>query len=122
MKAKACTSNLATFVIMVAWLCGLLLTACATTTSDASICRRAIGVWSSDSQPGKSIENRSDGIIVVKVNGLETARGKWQVKNGYVIEGIGNSIVESNKVLKVSRDEMVILSIDGHTQLTWRRQ
>ncbi len=101
---------------------GLFLTACTTTTSDAAIHRRMVGVWSLDSDPTKIIENKSDGTIVVKRSGVETARGTWQVKDGYVIEGIGSSIVESNKVLKVSGDKMVVLSIDGHTQLTFHRQ
>ena len=81
-----------------------------------------VGVWSSDAQPGKVIENRSDGTIVVRINGAETARGKWQVKDGYIIEGIGSGIVESNKILSVSGDRIVVLSIDGHTQLTLHRQ
>jgi len=101
---------------------GLLLTGCTKATSDASIDRRVVGVWSLDTQPGKVIENRSDGTIVVKINGTETARGKWQVKDGYIIEGIGNGRVESNKIVSVSEDKIVVLSIDGHTQLTLHRQ
>jgi hypothetical protein len=81
-----------------------------------------VGVWSSDAQPGKVIENRSDGTIVERISGAETARGKWQVKDGYIIEGIGGGIVESNKILSVSGDRIVVLSIDGHTQLTLHRQ
>ena len=100
----------------------LLLTACTKNTSDASIQRRVVGVWTSDTRSGKVIENRSDGTIVVRVNGVETARGKWQVKDGYMIEGIGSSMVESNKILSVSGDRMVVLSIDGHTQLTLNKQ
>ncbi len=100
----------------------LLLTACTKTTSDASTYRRVAGVWSSEAQPGKFIENRSDGTIVVRINGAETARGKWQVKDGYIIQGIGSGTVESNKILSVSGDKMVVLSIDGHTQLTLHRQ
>lgn len=100
----------------------LLLTACSKDTSDASIYRRVIGVWSSDAQPGKVIENRSDGMIVVKLYGVEIARGQWQVTNGYIIEGVGSSTMESNKILSVSTDQMVILSTDGHTRLTFKKQ
>ncbi len=116
------------FVIALTVL-GLLLTACTTTTSDASIYRRMVGVWSSDSQPGKVIENKSDGTVVVRINGAETARGKWRVSNGYVIQGPAealsqdnHSLIESNKVLSISGNTAVLLSIDGHTQLTMHRQ
>jgi hypothetical protein len=108
--------------ILTLFAVSLLLTACTKNTSDASIQRRVVGVWTSDSRSGKVIENRSDGTIVVRVNGVETARGKWQVKDGYMIEGIGSSMVESNKILSVSGDRMVVLSIDGHTQLTLNKQ
>ena len=81
-----------------------------------------VGAWTSESRPGKVIENRSDGTVVVRVNGVETARGKWQVKDGYMIDGIGSGTMESNKILRVSGDTMVVLSIDGHTQLTLHRQ
>ena len=108
--------------ILTLFAVSLLLTACTKNTSDASIQRRVVGVWTSDSRSGKVVENRSDGTIVVRVNGVETARGKWQVKDGYMIEGIGSSIVESNKILSVSGDRMVVLSIDGHTQLTLNKQ
>ena len=81
-----------------------------------------VGAWTSESRPGTVIENRSDGAVVVRVNGVETARGKWQVKDGYMIEGIGSGTVESNKVLSVSGDKMVVLSIDGQTQLTFNKQ
>jgi hypothetical protein len=39
-----------------------------------------------------------------------------------MIEGIGSGTVESNKVLSVSGDRMVVLSNDGHTQLTLNKQ
>jgi hypothetical protein len=100
----------------------LLLTACAKSTSDASAYRSVVGVWSLDSQPGKVIENKSDGTIVVRINGVETARGNWQVKDGYIIENIGTSTVESNKILGVFGDKLIVLSIDGHTPLTVKKQ
>ena len=74
-----------------------------------------------DSRPGKVIENKPDGTIVVRIDGVETARGTWLVKDGYMIEGIGSGTVESNKILSVSGDKMVVLSIDGHTQLTFNK-
>jgi hypothetical protein len=85
---------------------------------DGQIRRRIVGVWSLDADPSKVIENKSDGSIVVKKSGVEAFRGKWQVKNGYIIAGT----VESNKVLRIFGDKMVVLSIDGHTQLTFHRQ
>ena len=100
----------------------LLLTACTKTTNNTAIPRQLVGSWSLDSRPGKVIENNSDGTIVVRIDGVETARGKWQVKDGYVIESIGSGVVESNKILSVSGDKMVVLSIDGHTQLTFNKQ
>ncbi len=100
----------------------LLLTACTTTTSDASIRRHLVGAWTSDSRPGRVIENRSDGTVVVRENGVETAKARWEVKDGYIISGIGSGTVESNKVLRVSADEVVIEGLDGHPQLTWHRQ
>ncbi len=116
-------------VILTLAALGLLLTACTTTTSDASIHRRLVGVWSPDSQPGKVIENRSDGTVVVRINGAETARGRWLVSSGYVIQGPAEdwshanpSLIESNKVLSSSGDKAVLLSIDGHTPLTIHRQ
>ena len=39
-----------------------------------------------------------------------------------MIEGIGSGMVESNKILSVSGDKMVVLSIDDHTQLTFNKQ
>jgi hypothetical protein len=81
-----------------------------------------VGTWSSDSQPGKTIENKSDGTIIVRKNGVETARGKWEVKDGYITAGGESGILESNKILTVVGDKMVILSIDGHTQLTFHRR
>jgi hypothetical protein len=104
---------------------GLLLTsACTTTTSDASIHHRLIGVWSADpeQQPGKVVEVGPDGIAVARKDGVEKARGKWEVSGGYLIWGLGSNTVESNKVLRVSGNTMVILSIDGHTELTFHKQ
>jgi hypothetical protein len=107
----------------------LLLTACTTTTSDTAIRRQMVGVWSLDSRPGKIVENKSDGTIVVKIDGVETANGTWRVENGYMIEGpsdassqASHTHTETNKVLRVSGDKEVLLSIDGHTQLTFHRQ
>ncbi len=99
----------------------LLLTGCTTRTSDSAIRREVVGVWTLASAPGKVIVNKPDGTILVRIEGVETLRGRWQVKDGYIIEGIGSSTVESNKVLRVSGDEMVVLSIDGHTPLTLHR-
>jgi len=97
--------------------------------SDDQIRRRIVGVWSLDSDPMKVIENRADGSYVVKRSGIETVKGTWQVKNGYAIGTVtnasrqdGNFQVESNRVLRVFGDKMVVLSIDGHTQLTCHRQ
>jgi hypothetical protein len=108
---------------------GLLLTACTATMSDTAIRRRMVGVWSSDSHPVKVMENKSDGTIVIRINGVETARGTWQVKNGNIIAGPSDSSpqaihthTETNKVLSISGDKAVLLSIDGHTQLTFHRQ
>jgi hypothetical protein len=88
-----------------------------------------VGVWSLDSDPSKVIENRADGSYVMKRSGIETVKGTWQVKNGYAIGTVTNASpldghfqVESNKVLRIFGDEMVVLSIDGHTQLTCHRQ
>jgi hypothetical protein len=100
----------------------LLLTACSKAASDASVYRRVTGVWTCEARPGKVIENRSDGTVVVRVNGVETAKGEWQIKGGYLIADVGGGVVESNKVLSVSGDTMVVLSMDGHTQLTCHKQ
>jgi len=100
----------------------LLLTACTKTTSDSAVSRQMIGSWSLDSRPGKVIENKADGTIVVRIDGIETARGKWLVKDGYLIGGVGSGTVESNKILSVSGDKLVVFSIDGHTQLTFNKQ
>lgn len=115
--------------ILTLFALSLLLTACTTTTSDAAIRRHMIGVWSLDSDPTKVIENRADGSYVMKRSGIETVKGTWQVKNGYAIGTVTNAFrqdgafqVESNKVLRILGDEMVVLSIDGHTQLTCHRQ
>jgi hypothetical protein len=111
-------------IILALTTLGLFLTACTTTTTDVSIHRRLVGVWSlEDSQPGTVIENRADGTTVKIKNGAETDRGTWQVKDGYLIVNIiGSSTLESNKVLNVSGDKAILLSIDGHTQLTVHRQ
>ncbi|HZR18700.1 MAG TPA: hypothetical protein VFE51_15515 [Verrucomicrobiae bacterium] len=100
----------------------LSVTACTTTTSDTAIRRQIVGLWSLDSHPGKVVENKSDGTIVVRTDGVETARGTWQIKDGYIVDGIGSSTVESNKIVSVSGDKVVVLSIDGHTQLTFNKQ
>ena len=61
--------------------------------------------------------------------GIETVKGTWRVKNGYVIGTVTNASrlddnfqVESNKVVSILGDKMVVLSIDGQTQLTCHRQ
>ena len=101
----------------------LLLTACTTTMSDASIHRRVVGTWLVEgSQPVKTIENRSDGTTVARDAGVEKARGTWQIKDGYIIVQVAGSNTESNKVVSVSRDKLVILTIDGQTQFTCLRQ
>jgi hypothetical protein len=107
----------------------LLLTSCTPGMSDASIHRRLIGVWSVDSKPGKTVEGKSDGTVVTRMNGVETARGKWMVQNGNIIAGpledwsqVNPSRIETNKVLSISGDNMVVLSIDGQTQLTYHKQ
>jgi hypothetical protein len=107
----------------------LLLGACTTTTGDAAVRRRMVGVRSLDSRPGKIIENMPDGTIEVRINGVETVRGKWQVRNGYLIQGpaedwssVNPSLIESNKVLSISGNKAVLLSVDGKTQLTVHRQ
>lgn len=107
----------------------LLLTACTTATRDASIRRHLVGVWSSDSLPGKVIENKSDGTLAVRMNGTATATGKWLVSNGYVVSGpaedwsqIYPSLIESNKVLSISKDKTVLLTKDGQSELTFHKQ
>jgi hypothetical protein len=107
----------------------ILLAGCTNTTSDASIRHQLVGAWSSATQQGKVIANKPDGTMVVTVNGIETARGKWLVSNGYVIQGpiedwsqAKASLVESNKVLSISKEKAVLLSIDGHSRLTFHRQ
>ena len=106
-----------------------VLTGCATTTSDVAIRRQMMGVWSSDSRPGKVIENKSDRTMVVRMDGVETARGTWRVERRYLIVGLadassrtGQAHTETNKILSVSGDKAVLLSIDGHTQLTFHRK
>ena len=115
--------------ILTLFTLSVLLSACSTTTSDTAIRRRMVGVWSVDSDPTKVIENRADGSYVMKRSGIETVKGTWKVKNGYAIGTVtnasrldGNFQVESNKVLTILGDKMVVLSIDGHTQLTCHRQ
>jgi hypothetical protein len=103
----------------------LLLTACASGTSDASIRRQAIGVWSSDSQPAKVIESNRDGTCVVKVDGVEKVRGNWWVSNGYLVARLHSATfdgVESNKVIRITAKEVVVLSTDGQTPVTFHRQ
>jgi len=75
-----------------------------------------------DSPPGKVIEDRADGTVVVKINGVETARGKWLVSNGNFIGEPAEGSIETNKVLSISQDKAVLLSIDGETQLTFHRR
>jgi len=96
--------------------------------SDDQIPRRIVGGWSFDSDPKKAIEHRADGNVVVKSSGIETDRGTWQVKNGYIINSapkgsshISNFQMESNKVLRILGDKMVVLSMDGHTEVTLHR-
>jgi hypothetical protein len=115
--------------ILMLFALSLLLTSCATTTSDTATHSRLIGVWSSDSRPGRVIELRSDGTILVKKDGVETARGTWRVENGYIIQEpvdassqTSHTQAETNKVLSVSGDKAVLMSIDGHTQLAFHRQ
>jgi len=105
----------------------LLLTACTTATSDTATHSRLIGAWSLDSRPGKVIEIKSDGTIVAKMNGVETARGTWRVENGYIIQEriqsqTSPTQTETNKVVSVSGDKAVFVSIDGETRLIFHRQ
>ena len=96
--------------------------------SDRQIRNRMAGVWVSDAKPPKVIDNQADGTIVVRINGREQAAGTWQVRNGYLISTPAASSVshpaltESNKVLMVTRDLAILLSIDGQTLLTFHRQ
>jgi hypothetical protein len=100
----------------------LLLTACTRTLSDASIHRRVVGTWLVEgSQPVKTVEMKSDGTTVVRKDGVETATGAWQVKDGYmIVQDIGHA--ETNKVLSISGDKMVVLGIDGQTQFSLHKQ
>ncbi len=65
----------------------------------------------------------------MKRSGIETVKGTWQVKNGYAIGTVTNADrqdgafqVESNKVVSLLGDKLVVLSIDGHTQMIWHKQ
>ena len=115
-------------IILTLTALGLLLTACSTTTSDASIQRQLVGVWTSDSHPGQVIEERSDGITVLRINGKETDKGRWLVSNGYEVIGplgdwsrVNSALLESNKVLSISGDKAVFLTPDGRTE-TYHKQ
>lgn len=102
----------------------LLLTACTLTMSDASIRRQAPGIWSSESQPGKVIESRSDGTCVISIDGVEKVSGNWWVSHGYLVARLrspSQERIESNKVIRISAKEVVVLSIDGQTQVTFYR-
>ena len=98
------------------------LTGCATRMSDAALAQQFVGTWSAVSPPGKVIENRPDGTFKVRSNGVETAHGKWQFKGGYVIADIGGRMVERNQVLRVYENQVIVLSMDGHTRLTFNRR
>lgn len=103
----------------------LLLTACAIGTTDASIRRHAIGVWSSASQPGKVVESNRDGTCVIKIEGVERVSGNWWVSNGYLVAQLHSATfegVESNKVISISANELIVQSIDRQTQVTFHRQ
>ena len=96
---------------------------------DDQIRHRMVGTWSLDSDPKKVIENRADGSYVMRKSGIETVKGTWQIKNGYSI-GTATNVprqdgvfqVESNKVLTIFGDTLIVLSIDGHTRLVCHRQ
>jgi len=97
--------------------------------TDSQIREQIIGTWALAPHPAKVIENKADGTMSVKVSGVETARGTWQVANGYIICATSkpstNSTppdVESNRVLSLSKNKIVLLSIDGQTPLTFYKQ
>jgi len=91
---------------------------------DASIRRRVVGAWESDEQPGRVVDSKSDGTYVIRVDGVERVRGNWSISNGYLIGKPSNdeSRVESNKVVSLSEDRIVIRSINGHTDMTFHRK
>ena len=97
--------------------------------SDLQIRKGIIGTWSQASRPLKVIENKPDGTMVVKVSGTEMSRATWQVANGYVICTPSGPLtngnpadIESNLVLSLSGNKVVLLSIDGQTALTFFKQ
>jgi hypothetical protein len=108
--------------IMLLSVMGLLLISCVTLSGDASIRRGAVGLWMSDSQPGRVIDNRGDGTFVQTRYGTNAIRGTWNVRDGYIVGTFSPDRVESNKVISLSADTLVVLSIDGQRQLVWRKQ
>ena len=101
----------------------LLVAGCVLGNGDAFIRRHAAGVWESDADPGKVIENKADGTYVIRVNGIEKVRGNWWVSNGYLVGKPENDgfRMESNKVVSLTQDKITIISIDRQAELTFHR-
>jgi hypothetical protein len=96
--------------------------------SDSNMRQMLIGTWATDWDPSRTVENKPDGSCVVKftinLTNAVTHEGTWQVKDGFVVGTTTNASwpnamleVESNKVVSIDDDKLVILSRDGGTNL-----
>ncbi|MBI1176938.1 hypothetical protein GC207_05810 [bacterium] len=110
------------------------LSGCSNWQSDAQIRRQLVGTWVADWDPSKIIEHKADGTCVSKftvnlTNSL-TFVGVWQVKQGMIISSITNAAasgepfgVESNKVVSIDVQRLVVLSAYGKTnELVFHKQ
>lgn len=93
-----------------------------------------MATWVADWDPLKSIEHKVDGTCVAKftvnrTNSL-TFVGVWQVKQEMIISSITNAAasgepfgVESNKVVSIHDQRLVLLSAHGKTnELVFHKQ
>jgi hypothetical protein len=102
----------------------MLLPADRTQPSDEQIRHKIVGTWTVDGDPSRTIENKPDGSFVTHEGTELTTEGTWRVKDGFIVATITNASrpnatleVESNKVVSIDDYKMVVLSIQGGTNV-----
>jgi hypothetical protein len=87
-----------------------------------------VGTWEADRGPARTIENTPNGRFVAtfarnRTNAV-TIEGMWQVKDGFIVGTMTKAslpnagpAVESNKVISIDDNKLVVLSKFGGTNL-----
>lgn len=107
-------------------LIATILAACSTKRNEAKVREKLLGTWRADWDASRTLENRADGSFVTKFTidrtNAVTIEGEWRVQGGFIVGTMTNSSwpnvvtgAESNKIISVSENKLVVLGRDGGT-------